>query len=289
VSILIAAVLEPSIKSFSRYKIPRTVSVLVTYIFLLGLTGVAIASLVPALIAQTTSFINNLPTFISNVGLSKGVSDQVAKELLTDLGSLPAQVAKLTVSLFSNVLSVIAVLVFAFYILVERERLDDQLASLVGEKRKNEVLRFINVLENRLGGWARGQFTLMLVVGLATYIGLRLLKLPFSLPLAILAGLFEIVPIVGPILSAIPAILIGFGISPVLGFSTIALYFLVQQLENYAFVPKIMQRQAGISPVTTLLALAIGFRLAGLAGVIMAVPVYIAIQELVKEYLIKES
>jgi len=286
-ALLITAILNPFVVKFSRYKIPRTVSIIVAYVILLSGIGFSVAAIVPPLVEQTSSFINNLPRFLENVGFSVVISDRIIQQLITQLGSLPAQIAKLTLSLFSNVLGVVAVLVFAFYLLSEREKLEEQLANFIGESKKDRFVKVMNTLEVRLGSWAIGQITLMFVVGLTTYIGLRLLGLPFALPLAILAGILEIVPYIGPILAAVPAVLIGFGISPILGFATAALAFLVQQMENYIFVPQIMRKSTGVNPVITLLALALGFRLAGFIGILIAVPVYLTIQVFAKEYLLK--
>ena len=286
-ALLITAVLNPIITKLLKYKIPRTASIMVSYLILLFLIGVSIAAIVPPLIEQTTSFINNLPVFLNNAGFSTVVSDQIVSQVLSQLGSLPAQVAKLVLSLFSNILGVLAVLVFAFYLLSEREKLEDTLGNFIGEAKKEKFTRVVNILEVKLGSWATGQLTLMITIGLFTYIGLKLLGLPFSLPLAVLAGLLEIIPYLGPILAAIPAILIGFGISPILGMAIAALAFLIQQLENYVLVPQIVKRSTGVNPVVTLLALAIGFRFAGIVGVLIAIPIYLTIQIFVKEYLLK--
>src|SRR3989344_671368 len=288
-ALLITAILNPLVTKLLKYKIPRAASVFMAYIVLLAVMGFAVAAIVPTLVDQTSSFITNLPRFMENVGVSALVSDQISQQFLTQLGTLPAQAARLTLSLFSNVLGVVAILVLAFYLLTERGKLEDQLGVLLGEKKKEELVQVMNLLESRLVSWAIGQITLMFVVGLATYIGLKLLGIPYSLPLAILAGLFEIVPYIGPIISAIPAVVIGFGLSPVLGIATASLYFLVQQLENYFFVPKIMQRSTGVHPVITLTSLAIGFRLAGIIGILIAVPVYITFQVLSKKFLLKEE
>src|SRR3989344_9604685 len=287
IALLITTILNPIIVRLSKYKIPKTVSILLAYLTLLTIISFSVAAIVPPLVEQTSSFISNLPLFLKNVGFSVVISDQIVQQLITQLGSLPAQIAKLTLSLFSNVIGVVAVLVFAFYLLSERERLEEQLANFIGESKKDRFVKVMNTLEVRLGSWAIGQITLMFVVGLTTYIGLRLLGLPFALPLAILAGILEIVPYIGPILAAVPAVLIGFGISPILGFATAALAFLIQQLENYVFVPQIMKRSTGVNPVITLLALAIGFRLAGIIGILIAVPVYLTIKVFAKEYLLK--
>jgi predicted PurR-regulated permease PerM len=99
----------------------------------------------------------------------------------------------------------------------------------------------------------------------------------------------EIVPYIGPVLAAIPAVIIGFGISPVLGIATIALTFLIQQLENYIFVPKIIQKSTGVDPIVTLLSLAVGFRLAGMIGLLISVPIFITARLLTHEYLLSKQ
>lgn len=288
-ALLIASILNPFVTKLSKYKIPRVASVLVSYLLLLLIIGFVVAAIVPTLVEQTTSFISHLPLIMKNIGISAYVSEQLTQQVMVELGSIPVRVARLTLSLFSNVLSVVAVLVFAFYLLSERQKLEENLGVLIGEKKMQEVVGILNMMETKLGGWARGQLTLMLIVGLFNYIGLKLLGIPFSLPLAVLAGLLEIIPIIGPTLGAAPAVLIGFGISPLLGLSVAALAFLVQQLENYIFVPKVMQKHTGLDPVIILLSLSIGFRLAGIIGILVAIPIYIIIQTIIKEYFIRES
>jgi predicted PurR-regulated permease PerM len=127
----------------------------------------------------------------------------------------------------------------------------------------------------------------MSVVGLGTYVGLFLIGVPFALPLALLAGILEIIPFLGPIFSAIPAILIGFGVSPLVGLGVAAVAFLVHQLEGYILVPKIMEKSVGVSPLVVLISLAIGAKLAGIMGVIVSVPLVITLEVLMKEYFIK--
>jgi predicted PurR-regulated permease PerM len=180
----------------------------------------------------------------------------------------------------------ITVLIFSFYLLLARDKLDDQLGYFFGNDKKREVAALIDLLEKRLGGWARGQLALMILVWISTYIGLLLLGIPFALPLSILAGLLEIIPYLGPLIAAIPAVIIGLSLSPIIGLATAALYFLIQQFENYIFVPKVMEKSVGVNPIVTLIALSIGLRLAGIVGIVISVPIVIAIQVLSKKYFV---
>jgi predicted PurR-regulated permease PerM len=191
---------------------------------------------------------------------------------------IPGRVVGVSVSIVSNFVAVLTVLTFAFYLLMARDKLDDQLAFFFGKTRSQEIGEIIDELEVKLGGWARGQLLLMFTVGFFNYVGLTILGIPYALPLGIFAGIMEAVPYIGPILGAVPGVVIGFGISPIMGIGTAALAFLIQQVENYVLVPKIMEKSVGVAPIVTLVALAIGFRVAGIPGILISVPVVITLQ-----------
>ncbi len=284
VALLVMTILNPLVVRLSKFRIPRAVSILVAYILTLGIIGVALAGIIPPLADQTTTFVNNLPEYIENLAVPNIVVEPVINQLFSTLGELPAQAAKVTISIFSNLINVILVLIFAFYLLMSRSKQDEQLDTFFGEARGKKIAKIIDTLEIKLGGWARGQLILMLLVGFITYAGLRLLGIPHALPLAILAGLLEIIPYFGPIIAAVPAVIIGFSISPLIGIATTALAFLIQQLENYLIVPKIMEKSVGVGPVIIILALIIGFKIAGAMGALISIPVFINLQVIVKEY-----
>lgn len=288
IALLLMTILEPLVNKLSKFRVPRALSVLISYLLVIGFVGGMIALIAPVLVTQSASFVESLPTYLGKIGITSRISTQVSGNLLTAFGNLPGQFLTLTLSIFSNIFSVLTVLVFAFYLLLSRDRLDDQLGIFFGEERQKQFGNLIDKLEDKLGGWARAELTLMLIVGVTTYLGLIILGIPFALPLAVLAGIFEIIPYLGPVVSAVPAVIIGFGISPLTGIGAIAMSFLVHQLEGYVFFPKIMEKRVGVSPIITLIALAIGSRLAGIVGVIISVPVLITLQVLAKEYLVKE-
>lgn len=289
VALLLMVVLNPSISKIQKLKIPRVVSILVIYLVFILLVGLAVGSVLPPVVEQTTNFASALPKYLANLGLSFTFSQQIAGEIVSQIGNLPTQIIKLGTSLFSNILNVLVVLIISFYLLLVRGKLEEQLHPFLGEEKSSLVKRIFDLLEIRLGGWARGQVTLMLLVGASIYIGLLILGIPFALPLAILAGILEIIPYLGPVLAAVPAVIIGFGISPVMGFATAALALLVQQLENYLFVPKVMEKSVGVSPIITLLALSIGFKIAGILGVVLSVPIVITLHVLGQEYLTSKA
>ena len=123
-----------------------------------------------------------------------------------------------------------------------------------------------------MGEWLRGQLILGLIVGIAVYLGLLFLGVNYALLLALMAGVLEVVPYVGPIISVIPALIIGFAQSPVIGFGVVILYLIVQQLENHLLVPKVMQKVTGLNPIISILALLVGIKAGGIVGAIFSIP-----------------
>lgn len=282
VALILMSVLNPLINKLSKFKIPKGITILISYLFIFGVLGLAIAILLPPLIEQTTSLANNLPKYLSNLGINNYANGELLKQIVSQLGSIPSQIVKAGFSLFNNVLSILTVAILAFYLLLMKDKFDKNLEPLFGREKSKVISVLVNRIENKLGGWARGQLLLMILVGSLSYLGFRIIGIPYALPLAMLSGLFEIVPLIGPIIAAIPAIILGFSISPFVGFASIILTFLIQQLENYVFVPKIMEKSTGVSPVVTLLSLAIGFRLAGVIGIIISIPIVIITKTLLE-------
>lgn len=282
VAFLIATALELPMARLSKWRIPRPVSIILMYIVLFGIVAGFFVSVVPPLVDQTANFVNNLPHYLVQLGIS-GIDRQAVADQLSTISQLPVNLFKFATSVLSNLINVIAVLVLAFYMLLERGAIDKRLRVLFGDDG-DRARGLLTKVELKLGRWVRGELILMTIIAATTYIGLRLLNVPFALPLAILAGILEIIPNVGPVVAAIPAVLVGFIGSPILGLSVAALYFLIQQLENIVIVPKVMQASVGLSPLVTLVALGIGAELAGIMGAILAIPIFLVVQVLVGEF-----
>src|SRR4030042_879118 len=157
--------------------------------------------------------------------------------------------------------------------------------TFIGQQISGQILSLVGTLPGYAIKFGISVFSNVLNLVMVMFIGLTILGIPFALPLAILAVFLEIVPTIGPIISAIPAVIIGLSISPLTAIAAIALIFLIHQTENYVLVPKIMEKSVGVSPIVTLLCLAIGLKIAGIIGVLISVPVFISLQVIVKEYL----
>lgn len=277
IAFIFMSALNPSVDQLEKLKIPRALGIVGLYLLVLGVVGVVLGIVVPPLVVQTGNLVLSLPEALGHIELFNANQQEITQQLINQIGSLPQDLLRITVSLFGNLLSVFTILVISFYLLLERKNLNKYLAILFGKNSPDRVLKTINEVEKRLGSWVRGELFLMLSVGVLTYIGLVVLGIDNALPLAILAAILEIVPNIGPTISAVPAVLIALTIHPFKALATVALYFLVQLLENHILVPNIMKRATGVNPLVSIIGLITGFKIYGSVGAILAIPVIILI------------
>jgi predicted PurR-regulated permease PerM len=155
--------------------------------------------------------------------------------------------------------------------------------DVVPEGQQEFSINLIDKIQKKMGQWVLGQLILSLSIFVVTFIGLSLLHVKYALFLAMLAGLLEVIPYIGPVLSAVPAIFFAIIQSPTLGVAVLVLYILVQKAEGYILVPKIMQKKVGVSPLVVLVAILVGFKLGGILGLLLAVPLAGAITVVIQE------
>lgn len=277
ISVILMAALNPLVDRLQRFKLPRVFAILIIYVFIFAIFGIILSGVIPPLVDQTSTLISRLPEYAQALGLPE-IDQGIITSQINQLGSLPANILKITVSVLSNLVAVLTLMVITFYLLLERKNLDRYLQVLFGSGGEKQAEKFIDEIERRLGGWVRAQAALMAIVALMSYLGLRLLGIDFALPLALLAGVLEIIPNIGPVVSGIPAVLAGLAVSPMMGLAVVALYFLIQQIENTVIVPQIMKREAGVNPLVVIISLIIGFKLAGIVGAVLAIPIVLLIQ-----------
>ncbi len=282
ISVILMSAFNPSVKKLESKKIPRWLAILFIYLVLFLILGLSLWGIIPHLVDQTTKLLSQLPELFSKAKLL-GIDEKSIASQLSQLTSLPANIVKLLFGLFSNILQVFVLAVFTFYLLLERKNLNRYLADLFGEAKERKIAQIIDKIEENLGNWVRGELVLMLIVGLLNYLGFLIIGIEYALPLALLAFLFEIVPNIGPVLAALPAVLIAFSISPFHALATAGWCFFVQQLENSLLVPRIMNRMTGINPLISILAIAAGIKIGGVGGGLLAIPVYIVVQTILKE------
>lgn len=268
--------LHPAVSWLEKTKMPRVLAILIVYIFIITVLSISVVGIVPGLVEQSTLLIKNLPNVFKNIDIL-GLNFVNFSSQLKILENLPSNIATLAMSLFSNILSIFIFFVITFYLLLERKNFDLYLKNIFGQKSQ-KVIAVVNQLEMRLGRWVSAQLMLILIIGILSYIGYVIIGVNFALPLAIIAGILEMVPNIGPTIASILAGIFGLTISPITGLLAVIWGIIIQQLENNFIVPKIMKEAIGINPLITILLIASGARLGGVVGAIIALPIYITVE-----------
>jgi predicted PurR-regulated permease PerM len=188
-------------------------------------------------------------------------------------------------SFFGGVMSFFLIVVLSFYLAVEEDGVGKFLKAVTTLKHEKYVISLWKRSQRKIGLWMQGQLVLAIIVGMLVYLGLLIINVPNALLLAFLAAAFEIIPLFGPILASIPAIAIAFvtGGIPLAGI-VVGLYVIIQQFENQLIYPLVVKKVVGVSPIVSIVALAVGWQLAGLTGLILSVPIAAVIIELFDDF-----
>jgi predicted PurR-regulated permease PerM len=186
-------------------------------------------------------------------------------------------------TVISGLLDVLMILLLALYITTDGPRIGRYLRAFLPPDRHEQAARITSRIFIRLGGWVSGQILLCLIIGTMSWLGLTVIGVPYAVVLALIAGIMEAVPNIGPIIAAVPAILIAALYSPWQALLVAILYLVIQQLENYVIVPRVMSKAVELHPLAVLLALMIGGELMGVLGAVLAVPVTAAVSVVVDE------
>ncbi len=299
-SIIFATALEPAVNWMNRNRIPRVLSVLIMYLVVFFVLSLIIILIVPPLIDQVTELAKSFPYYYERLlsafsSVSGTGQDAVSAALQQSLQSLGANLAQATTSIlatlvgiFGGLLQFVVMLTIAFYLVVEEDGILRFIRSVTPSSYQPYVVQMMRRLKTKLGSWLRGQSLLMLVIGILTYIGLKILGAKYALVLALWAGITEIIPYVGPILGAIPAIFLALSVSPLQALLVAALYLIVQQLENNIIVPLVMKKTVGLNPIVSIIAIAIGAKLGGVIGAVLSIPVAVSIGVFLSDFFEKK-
>ncbi len=294
IAIIIAAAATGPVNWLQNRRVPRLLGVVFIYLFFLLLLALVIALVIPPLGEQIKQLANVFPDFLDqiSVGFQKLWGEyRLESNLQTILNKLGDKLSQATSNIFSTIidlfgglLSVIIILVISFYLTVQEKGIKRFFISLTPSEHQHYLSDLIDRIVIKIGGWLRGQLLIMLVIAILTFIGLKFLGIKYALILALIAGILEIIPYIGPILAAIPAVILAFIQSPLLALLVIALYVVVQQLENYVIYPQVMKKTVGLNPIIIIIVMLIGAKLAGILGIILAVPLTASIAEILKDF-----
>ncbi|KKS71150.1 hypothetical protein A3A14_03295 [Candidatus Daviesbacteria bacterium RIFCSPLOWO2_01_FULL_43_38] len=281
ISFILMSAFAPLVDRLVKWRVPKPAAIgLIFVLFIGGVAGILTVGLTP-LINETSNLVRSLTESLS-VFLQVNLVDQSV--IQNELSKFSGQIIDLTLNLFDFILRFVTVLVITFYLLLDREHIEERVAALFVSHR-GRAEKLIKDIESKLGAWLRGQMILSVVIAVSVYIGLTIIGLDYALPLAIIAGLLEIIPIIGPIIAAAPAVLIAFTTSVPLAVIVGIMYAVIQQLESNIVVPQLMKRAVGLNPLLIIIAITVGGRLLGVGGALLAVPIAVVIQVVAQEIL----
>jgi predicted PurR-regulated permease PerM len=301
VGLLIVYLLDPPVERLARIGLPRWIAILSVYIATVFIVIEALSLTITPLIEQVNSFIEDLPVLaksldeqlrrLSEIYRGLNLSPDARRAIDQALMDLSERAASfdpgVLVPVFSSVAGLVASIfgyliipVWVFYLLKDRPTLTRAFDRSLPAEWRADTWEVIHIVERVFSQWVRAQVLLGVTVFIATYVGLLALGNlvdpvfgRFALLLAIIAGLFELLPVIGPILSAIPALLLAATVSFEAVGAALLLYFVVQQLENNLLVPKIQGDAVELHPSGVMFALVVGGAIAGLLGAILALPI----------------
>ncbi len=306
ISGLFAMGISPLVRMIERQRVipigprlPRWLAILVIYAALIGAIVAVTMLVIPPLAAQAEELWRTLPDKIAQaqeilvrfgilrqpITLGEAVRQTPASGGATAFSTIFGAVRNVVGGLFG----VITVLLLTFYMLVESREIRSFFVRLFPRRERSRVAAISATVTEKVSAWLGGQVLLSLVIGLTSAVGLWLMGVPYFYVLALISSIGELIPMVGPILSAIPAILVAATVSPGLAVGVAIFFVLQQQLENTILVPKIMGRQVGLSAVNVIIALGIGGQLLGIVGAILSVPTAAIVQVLFEELVARDD
>lgn len=305
-AVLFASTVRPIVVKLSERGIPAIVSILVIYLAFLGtLIGVVIV-LFPTLLTSVQDLVNSQTDILQAIEATQvriqsfaltNMGVQVPILRVTELQSYVAQFKSSAQAHFQAMLldsvrglsEALILFVMAFYWFTERDHLEQLALRMLRLRHRERFLSVFGEIETTLGAYVRGQTVLCLTVGLFSFAVLTLLGVRSAIVLAVFAAVTEAIPMIGPFIGAVPAILIALLDSPEKALFVTLAYIVIQQIEAQLLVPKVMERQVGLSPLFVLLALTSGNLLGGLLGAVVAIPIAAALKIIVREFVISPT
>ncbi|HEY4507338.1 MAG TPA: AI-2E family transporter [Candidatus Paceibacterota bacterium] len=306
-SVVIAAAIDPLTRGLqSRVRLPRTLAVLLIYLGAFGVFAFLSYAFLPTVVMEARDLSSKLPSYLQTLGSSEGVanlpavptileslSEQISAEGLTGglISGATLRLFTTATAFFGGIISFVLVIILSFYLAVQERGVESFLRIVTPISNEGYVLDLWQRSQRKIGLWLQGQMLLGVVVTFLTFLGLVVIggivgtPVPNPLVLALLAGILEILPAVGPVLASIPAIAFGLAAGGwPLGLAILLVYVIVQQFENHILYPLVVRKVVGIPAVVSIIALVIGAQLAGFVGMLLSVPLAAVLMEILSDF-----
>lgn len=295
---ILAMAINPLVDFLQKKKVPRTLSVVGVLIAVAALIFLIVRLILPPFANEITNILNNRTDYVVKItSYSHYLSPQLQTSLTSFLNSSVDTLGGVNVDgvvsgakgVLNGIVETILVLVLCFYLLQNNKGIEGAVVAYVPRQHQKRTLSVYRKISSKMTSWLGGQMILGVIIFFISLIGLTILKVDYALTLAVVAGLMEVLPIIGPIVAGGLAVLIALTQSPLLALIVLAFYLLVQQLENHILVPQVMKKSLGLNPIAVILAIIIGGKLLGFVGILISVPVAAAIGVLLEEFVKKQE
>lgn len=288
-ALMLSSAIDDAIDKLVSKKFPRFLSVIIIFIFVLSIFSLIIFSIAEPLKLQGQELIKNFPEYYKAIQTSLAPFISTTN-LFPDSSFLNTNFAS-TKNLFGTISSIsggitsfVLILVLTFYMSIETQALKKALSFVTPSTYHDFIEQLITKVQEKIGDWIRGQLFLSFIVGIVVYVGLKLLGVKYALVLALLAGLGEFIPYIGPMIATLTALFIAFTTAPIQAIFVAIFYGILQVIENHILVPKIMQKAVGLNPIIIICALLIGIKIGGAMGALIAIPTATALSVVVEEF-----
>jgi predicted PurR-regulated permease PerM len=287
IGITLAEALSPPVEWLSA-KLPRALAVVLVYLSLLVVLAGICLLIIPDLVTQVRAASASIPNLIGKLqkwlaGLNLQLNENVFNTLLSYISSISSSIVTLPKAVFSSLFNILISFFISIYWLIDAPHIHRFFISLFPENRHSRVDAIMGKMGRVMGGYVRGAVIDGAIIGLSTYIGLLLIGINYPLMLSLIAGLLEAIPVVGPIIAAMPMLGVALLQSTTKFLITFIFVICLHQVESNIVLPNIMYRQTEISPMLVLLALLAGWSIGGVLGIIIAIPLAAAIRVFVIE------
>lgn len=290
ISIVLSSALDPIVSWLEKRRVPRVLSTLLIFILLIVLVAILLYIIVPVALTELNVFIDALSKANAPIlGLERIA--EIANAFTESIGRLASVLFSGSASLFDTlskflggIALAISAFVLSFYLSVDRDGVEKLLRAVLPPGYEEQILSIYFRVRHKIGKWLEGQIFLSLSVGIIVFIGLWLMGVQYALVLAILAAVLELVPYVGPIMSGAIAVLVALSQSQAIAIYVLIFFVVVQKLEGYLLTPTFMRLTTSLNPAVILIAILAGAQLAGLVGLILAVPGAVLVQEVINHW-----
>jgi predicted PurR-regulated permease PerM len=297
IALFVAVSLDPAVRTLTRWGMRRGWAVLLIFVLAMGLVAAFLLSVIPAMVSQFQALVQDFPHYIANLqdrsSRFRELSDRfnLTNQLQGLLTSLPGRLGSgllgITGRLFGALFSTLTVLVLTIYFMADLPRLRHGVVLLFPRARRAQLGRMADVVIDKVGAYMIGNLLVSIVAGIASFVAFTALKVPFTVPLAFVVALCDLIPMIGATLGAVIGVLVALFATDLWPTTIlVAVFFVIyQQLENYFVAPRILRSTVNLSAAAVLLAGLIGATALGLVGALMAIPVAAALKVLLTEQL----